>query len=234
MFFRLNVSEAAAKIATSSMPACLARSRPMRFGTSAEYVTPGCLVSPRATSTPSAICGTRFGSTNAATSIAGSPAADSRSMNATLSAVAIGACSFCRPSRGPTSTTRTSAQPSSRRSCDLQQADAGLHQFADTGRTPWTRVPSRGARTAISIFMASSFTRTSPLRTACPGPTRMAVTRAGIGAERRSAAARPPRRRPAASGPISRSNTSPSTNTCRRFPAPATNARRTSEPSSTR
>ena len=56
------------------------------------------------TSRASASCGTRSGRTNDVTSTTGRPAAASRSTKATLSAVAIRAASFCRPSRGPTST----------------------------------------------------------------------------------------------------------------------------------
>src|SRR5258708_40285139 len=57
------------------------------------------------TSGASAICGTHFGLTNADTSITGNAAALNRLTNSILSAVETAACSFCRPSRGPTSTT---------------------------------------------------------------------------------------------------------------------------------
>src|SRR6476661_4112219 len=59
------------------------------------------------TSALSAICGTHFGDTNAVASTTGSPAAESRSISSTLTAVEIEPCSFCRPSRGPTSTSLT-------------------------------------------------------------------------------------------------------------------------------
>src|SRR5690242_6580235 len=59
------------------------------------------------TSVWSAICGTHFGETNAVASTAGSPASARRSISSTLSAVGTSAFSFCRPSRGPTSTRRT-------------------------------------------------------------------------------------------------------------------------------
>ncbi len=60
------------------------------------------------TASPSAICGTRRGLTNEATSIRRTPAAKTRSMSASLSAVATVSGSFCSPSRGLTSTNWTS------------------------------------------------------------------------------------------------------------------------------
>src|SRR2546430_3470160 len=62
---------------------------------------------PANTCSASAICGTHFGLTKAETSMTGRFAALSLSTNATLSAVDTVADSFCSPSRGPTSTTRT-------------------------------------------------------------------------------------------------------------------------------
>jgi hypothetical protein len=59
------------------------------------------------TSALSAICGTHFGDTNAVASTTGRPAAESRSISSTLTAVAIETFSFCSPSRGPTSTSLT-------------------------------------------------------------------------------------------------------------------------------
>ena len=52
----------------------------------------------------SAICGTHLGDTKLRASITGSPASDSRSISSTLTAVGTASGSFCRPSRGPTST----------------------------------------------------------------------------------------------------------------------------------
>src|ERR1700722_5912484 len=66
---------------------------------------PGLRVMPAKTAAASAICGTHFALTNADTSMTGRSAALRRSTNEILSAVEIDACSFCRPSRGPTSTT---------------------------------------------------------------------------------------------------------------------------------
>ena len=103
MLRRLNVSEAAAKTATSVTPASLARASPFRFGTSAEYLVPGRRPIPRNTSAASAICGTHFGLTNAETSMTGRPAVLKRSMKAIFSVVGTFTVSFCNPSRGPTS-----------------------------------------------------------------------------------------------------------------------------------
>ena len=50
------------------------------------------------------ICGTHFGETKAPTSIVEQPAWKSRSINSTFSAIDTGLVSFCKPSRGPTST----------------------------------------------------------------------------------------------------------------------------------
>jgi hypothetical protein len=83
---------------------------------------------PAKTCAASAICGTHFGDTNADTSITWWPALERRSTNAILSAVAIGVFSFCRPSRGPTSTTVT--RPGACTLFELQEVHAGLHQFA--------------------------------------------------------------------------------------------------------
>src|SRR5262245_26682963 len=52
----------------------------------------------------SAICGTRRGLTKLATSMRRTPASRARRMNSTFTAVGTLAASFCRPSRGPTST----------------------------------------------------------------------------------------------------------------------------------
>src|SRR5215468_4855867 len=59
------------------------------------------------TSAASAICGTHLGETNAVASTAGKPASESWSISAILVSVGTVAFSFCRPSRGPTSTRRT-------------------------------------------------------------------------------------------------------------------------------
>src|SRR5258706_13511711 len=53
------------------------------------------------------ICGTHFGETKAVASTAGRPASASFSMSSILIAVGTFVASFCRPSRGATSTMRT-------------------------------------------------------------------------------------------------------------------------------
>src|SRR5262245_50741714 len=62
-----------------------------------------------ATSPPSASWGIHLGLTKLVISILWRPVADSISTSATLSTVAMGRASFCRPSLGPTSYTVTRA-----------------------------------------------------------------------------------------------------------------------------
>jgi hypothetical protein len=57
----------------------------------------------------SAICGTHFGDTKLPASMPVSPASASASISATLASAGTVEGSFCSPSRGPTSTTRTCA-----------------------------------------------------------------------------------------------------------------------------
>ena len=161
MFLRLNVSDAAAKIATSGMPASIARVETARLGTSARYRVPSRRVTARATSTASAICGTHFGLTNAVISTTGRPAAARASMNAILVAVGRIAASFCRPSRGPTSTMVT------RRGRTLVGHASPRVAFRAArarraGRRPTFTTPSSGARSGSSIFIASRITTVSP------------------------------------------------------------------------
>src|SRR5229473_5248388 len=59
------------------------------------------------TSSVLAICGTHLGDTKLPASTAEWPAEDSASISATLASTGTGLASFCRPSRGPTSTSRT-------------------------------------------------------------------------------------------------------------------------------
>jgi hypothetical protein len=54
----------------------------------------------------SAICGTHFGETKLPASISLKPASASASISAILVSVATIPASFCKPSRGPTSTIR--------------------------------------------------------------------------------------------------------------------------------
>ena len=107
MFLREKVSLAATKTATSSACAASADSNPCRLGVSTGYRTPGFRRMRAMTSAASAICGTHFRETKAVASIAGNPAAVSASISATLASVGTSVFSFCSPSRGPTSTSRT-------------------------------------------------------------------------------------------------------------------------------
>src|SRR5215831_15478080 len=59
------------------------------------------------TSAVSAICGTHLGETKAPASMTDKPVSERRSISSTLMAVVRIADSFCRPSRGPTSTILT-------------------------------------------------------------------------------------------------------------------------------
>src|SRR3990167_1593637 len=59
------------------------------------------------TSALSAICGTHFGLTKLVTSISFRPASCKRCTSSILTAAGTGCFSFCRPSRGPTSTSWT-------------------------------------------------------------------------------------------------------------------------------
>src|SRR3954471_9961366 len=107
IFFCENDSEAAAKTATSVAPAARAASNPFRFGVSTGYETPGLRRMRSRTSVWSAICGTHLGDTKAVASTAGRPASARRSISSSFTAVGTSPGSFCRPSRGPTSTMRT-------------------------------------------------------------------------------------------------------------------------------
>src|SRR5262245_42806330 len=152
MLRRLNVSDAAAKIATSLTPAASARSRPARLGTSALYRTPGFRVMPANTSAASPICGTHFGDTNAETSMRECPAAVNRSTNAIFAAAGTTACSFCSPSRGPTSTTLTRVgRDAVRGAASLESLKAGNFAIRVKlfDRPSRTLAPRSGARPTL-------------------------------------------------------------------------------------
>lgn len=104
-FFSAKVSVAAATTFISRTPAAAARSNPRRFSTRPMYVTPSSPGRAASTSSASAICGTRAGLTNDATSMRRTPAATQRRINSTLASVGSTAASACNPSRGETSTT---------------------------------------------------------------------------------------------------------------------------------
>src|SRR5712691_11902928 len=97
---------------------------------------------PANTSSASANCGTHLGLTNADTSMTGSRAALKRLTNAILSAVETLARSFCRPSRGPTSTTVT------RRFTSLSQLDQRLVRLHDLALAAVNRLDHAVARCA--------------------------------------------------------------------------------------
>src|SRR5262245_2649242 len=80
------------------------------------------------TSAASAICGTHFGDTKLVASIDGTPASASASISATLTSVGTTPFSFCRPSRGPTSTMRTRA--GSAMSVSLRTVDDAADRLA--------------------------------------------------------------------------------------------------------
>ena len=113
MLRRFIVSVAARTTAISRTPAAAARSRPRRFGTSAEMRNPSRDASPgpgafdRAsaptTSAASAICGTALGETKLVASTLVTPAANRLSMSATLAWVATATGWLCSPSRAATS-----------------------------------------------------------------------------------------------------------------------------------
>ena len=115
VFFSENASLAAENtaISSSAMPlACWyasAASSPFMFGTSTGNRVPGRRAIADSTSAVPAICGTHLGDTNAPDSTIERPADASRSISATRVATGMLPGSFCSPSRGPTSTTRTAA-----------------------------------------------------------------------------------------------------------------------------
>jgi hypothetical protein len=107
MFLRLNASDAAVNTATSLAPTARARFVTLLVGHEHRIRDTGGAMDAAKTSLASASCGTHFGLTKLVASIVRSPVADSRSISAILSGVAMTFFSFCSPSRGPTSTMRT-------------------------------------------------------------------------------------------------------------------------------
>lgn len=104
MFLRFMVSVAESTTATSCAPAALARSSPLRFGTSTDRRTCGSAACTRGRSSPaSAICGTALGETKLVTSMLPKPAAPSMRASRNLSAVVTCSGWFCSPSRNATS-----------------------------------------------------------------------------------------------------------------------------------
>src|SRR5882757_950152 len=90
-------------------------------------------MTPRSTWSEPIICGIAFGDTKAPTSTVCSPALINASIKAMRSSTLTAVFSFCRPSRGPTSTMRTfSLIPASgNRRFDFGELDAFADDIAD-------------------------------------------------------------------------------------------------------
>ena len=124
----------------------------------------------------SAICGTHLGETNAPASTAGRPASASRSISADLGRERHRRGSFCRPSRGPTSTMVTRAgrceqlalMPRLRR-LEVEQLDA-LRDLVAPRAAHRLDLPSAAPRRVCSIFIASSTSSGCALRDRVAGP----------------------------------------------------------------
>ena len=101
------VSLAAVKKARCLAPAATARCPPIRFGTSAHKWTGVTSPSRRKSASLSAIAGTRSGRTKAPASISRTPEAISFSIHSRRCSMESWIPRLCRPSLGPTSTTRT-------------------------------------------------------------------------------------------------------------------------------
>ena len=94
IFFALKVSLAAVKRASLSTSHSIARSKPLRFGTSAEYSIPSERSIRSKTSRASLNCGTHLGETKAVTSIWRVPVLFNAFTKATLASVGTHAFSF--------------------------------------------------------------------------------------------------------------------------------------------
>ena len=92
---------------TSSTPVRRARSRPRRLSTSPAYDTPSRRGTRSITASASAIAGTALGCANDTASTRRAPASTNRVISSTLASVDSSTDSFCRPSRGLTSTMET-------------------------------------------------------------------------------------------------------------------------------
>ena len=84
-----------------------AASRYLMLGTNAEYLTRGARRMEASRGAASDSWGMARGFTKLVTSMCRSPVPESMSTNVRFTLVSIGCGSFCRPSRGPTSTMRT-------------------------------------------------------------------------------------------------------------------------------
>ena len=176
-----NASVAAPNTTTSSQPASIAASSPLRFGTSTGYCTPGLRLMPAMTAALSAICGTHFGDTNAVASTTGNPASVRRSINSILTAAGTFCASFCKPSRGPTSTILTFsgmgidgsiARDAIRRRKAKSVIHRGALRFAGS-----IHAALRFSRNAVSPSRASSVARTSAIVRAVSATTSAVIGR---------------------------------------------------------
>src|SRR5579884_553533 len=105
----VKLSLAAVNTAIACTPAAKARSMPFTLGTSTGYEVPARFAMRVITSLASLNCGMARGLTNEVASTTGKPASASNSIKRIFCSVGMRAFSFCSPSRGPTSTTRTYA-----------------------------------------------------------------------------------------------------------------------------
>src|ERR1700733_10467736 len=96
-------------------------------------MTPGLRVIAAITSAEVAICGTHFGDTNEAASMLTNPACDRRLTRWILTSAEIVSFSFCKPSRGPTSTILTCLGKVI--SISFRAIDDARHRFAALQRT---------------------------------------------------------------------------------------------------
>src|SRR5258708_4600984 len=117
---------------------------------------------PRNTESELTICGIAFGDTKAPTSTVCSPAPMSASMKAMRSATLTGVFSFCRPSRGPTSTMRTESLMRTSTGCSRRgRLDFGeFHAFPDDiADLAFYRLQHAGERRAQGLLHLHHFER---------------------------------------------------------------------------
>ncbi len=126
---------------------------------------------PVMTSSASAICGTHFGLTKLVTSISRRPASCNIPTSAILAAAGTWFFSFCRPSRGPTSTILTNSGSVAMTYSRVNSSPPSL-TWSPGANSSSATVPSRGAAMVCSIFIASSTASGCPVLIASPALTR--------------------------------------------------------------
>ena len=174
----------------SRAPAASARSRPRGWAPAPRSARPGAARARRTRRRRRRAAGSPSGATKHVTSITDSPARERVDEARSCPRSGSSAASFCRPSRGPTSTMRTAAgivmrSPPSivherRRRADLLADRA--YSLATT--------PRAAPRSTCSIFIASSTTSGWFSRTRRPA-TAILTMRPGIGAARAAGPRRP-------------------------------------------